>query len=102
MDRAHDRAGGEERGDRRWRPNADVVYRNLGGEVVLVHLQTNKIFALNATGARLWELLIEGHSHREIRERLLEEFTVTERELDREVEELLSTLQDERLVVAGN
>jgi hypothetical protein len=39
------------------RPEDDVVSRRLEDEVVLVHLRTNRIYKLNETGARLWELL---------------------------------------------
>ena len=39
-------------------------------EVVLVNLQTNRIFALNPTGARFWELLEGGAGRAEIEETL--------------------------------
>jgi hypothetical protein len=86
-------------GDRRWRPSTDVVHQDLSGEIVLVHLQTNRIYSLNPTGARLWELLVEGRSHDEIKQQLLEEFEVPEGELEREIEALLSSLRAEQLVV---
>ena len=47
-------------------PNPDVVSRRLGDDTVLVHLKTNRIFALNPTGARFWELLLEGMNRGEI------------------------------------
>lgn len=86
-------------GDRRWRPSPDVVHQNLRGEIVLVHLQTNRIYSLNPTGARLWELLVEGRSYDEIKQQLLEEFEVAENQLEREMEALLSSLRVEQLVV---
>ena len=75
------------------------MHQNLQGEVVLVNLQTNGIYALNTTGARLWELLAEGYPQGEIRQRLLDEFAVSEGELDRELGQFLAFLQSERLVV---
>ena len=80
------------------RPSPDVVYRELEGEVVLVHLKSNRIFALSQTGARLWELLAAGVSRDEIRRRLLEEFAVDAAQLDREVDELFVSLRAEQLV----
>jgi hypothetical protein len=60
------------------RPSADVVARRIGDGAVLVHLPTNRIFELNHTAARLWELLEEGLDHAQILARLAEEFEVDE------------------------
>ena len=51
-------------------PSPDVVARRVDDEVVLVNLQTNRIFALNSTGARFWELLEGGADRVEIEETL--------------------------------
>jgi hypothetical protein len=75
-----------------------VVARRLDEETVLVHLRTNSIFALNRTGARLWELLEAGHDRPEIRKRMLAEFDVGEAELDQEIERILESLASERLL----
>jgi hypothetical protein len=80
------------------RPSRDVVYEELADEVVLVHLGTNRIFSLNATGARLWQLLAAGHSASEIREQLSREFEVDPAELETEIDRLLAALSAESLV----
>jgi coenzyme PQQ synthesis protein D (PqqD) len=79
-------------------PVADVVYRELKGEIVLVHLGTNDIYALNETGARFWELLAAGHDRRAIRAQLLDEFDVEPVELDAEIDKLLGELAQAGLV----
>jgi hypothetical protein len=83
----------------RLRPSSEVVYQSLHGEVVLVHLRTNRIYALNTTGGRLWELLAEGCDHAELERRLLAEFDVDPAQLRQEVGELLASLVTEGLVV---
>jgi hypothetical protein len=83
---------------RRLEPTDEVVGQRLGDEVVLVSLQTNRIFELNRTSGRFWELLQEETDRDRIEERLLEEFDVTEAELSGEVDRLISSLADERLV----
>jgi hypothetical protein len=80
------------------RPDPDVVAQNVGGETVLVHLQSNKIFALNATGARFWELLNEGLPKHAIVDRMLSEFDVDEGTLRTEIDALVSALAREDLV----
>lgn len=80
------------------RPNPDTLAQRLGDEVVLINLKTDRIFVLNRTGARLWELLAARHTRAEIRQRLLEEFAVIDGQLDGEIESLLAALRHERLI----
>jgi hypothetical protein len=84
----------------RLRPSPDVVHQRLEGEIVLVNLKTNRIFALNRTGARLWELLEVGCDRSEISRQMQAEFDVDAAQLEQEIEALLSSLLDEELVVS--
>lgn len=96
MERSPSEAGGRE-----LRPDDDVVSRRLEDEVVLVHLRTNRMYTLNETGARLWELLKEGRGRAEIEDRLLQEFAVERDQLEEEVERIVSLLSREGLVSVG-
>jgi hypothetical protein len=82
-------------------PSPDVVSRRLGDEVVLVHLQTNRIFALNPTGARFWELLLGGMSRGEIEATLGSEYEVPAEQVAAEIDILVSELRRERIVGPG-
>lgn len=84
--------------DARLRPHPDVVARRVDDEFVLVQLVRNHVYALNRTGARLWELIAEGCSPAEALGPILEEFDVPEPELRREVNALLELLLREELV----
>ena len=75
-----------------------MVGQRLGDEVVLVSLQTNRIFELNRTGARFWELLQSESDRGRIETQLLEEFAVTGEELSAQVDQLIKSLDDEELV----
>lgn len=79
--------------------NPDVAYQRVGDEVVLVHLKTNQIYALNETGARFWELLAEGRAHAEIVATLTGEFAVDEARLDGEIGALLGDLAAAGMVI---
>lgn len=74
-------------------PNPDVVHERVGEEVVLVHLKTNQIYALNETGAVFWELFSAGMARPEIEVRMLEEFDVRPEELAKEIDTLLVELE---------
>ncbi|HUR73956.1 MAG TPA: PqqD family protein [Sporichthya sp.] len=65
-------------------PNEHVTFRRLGDRMVLIHLQTNDIFDLNETSARLWELLGEHGDVEQILTVLAEEFDVDPQQLQRE------------------
>jgi hypothetical protein len=82
-------------------PSPDVVSRRVGDEVVLVHLKTNRIFALSPTGARFWELLSDGRARPAIEEQLLEEYDVARDEVSAEIDALVETLRGEGLIGDG-
>jgi len=83
------------------KPNSNVLFKRLGDETVLFHLESDRFYELNGTAARFWELLNAGCDVTEIRERLLKEFDVDPDQLAREVETLLASLTQEDLV-SGN
>jgi hypothetical protein len=78
--------------------NPDVIFRRLESEGILVHMGTNHMYALSATGARFWELYSEGRTRTEIEEQLLVEFDVSREQLRAEIDSLLGDLARERLV----
>jgi Coenzyme PQQ synthesis protein D (PqqD) len=81
------------------RANAEVVARRMDEEVVLVHLGTDRIYTLNPTGARFWDLLESGLDRDAIKAALLAEFEVGETQLDAEIEALVAELSDQGLLV---
>lgn len=80
------------------KPSADVIFRRLGDEIVLFHLETDKFYELNGTAARFWELLQSGHDTNQIKLQMLGEFEVDPRSLMLEIETLLKTLRQEDLI----
>ena len=82
----------------RFRVNPDTVANRIGNQVILVHLQTDRIFELNRTAARLWELISDGCDLPEIQSRLLQEFDVTESQLAGEIQALLASLEKEQFL----
>lgn len=80
------------------RPHADVSWRRLGDEVVIVHLKTNQIYRLNRTAARFWELIAEGRDRAGAERVLAEEFDVGEDDLRQETTSLVNELSSEGLL----
>ena len=80
-------------------PNADVVARRMGAGVVLVHLATNRIFELNDTGARIWELINERVSEGRIVDALVREFNVGREQAGMELARVIGELRGEGLLL---
>jgi hypothetical protein len=80
------------------RPRPGVVARDMNGSAVLVHLDTNRIYELNATGARIWSMLEQGLDRSEIARRLGEEFGVAGNELEQSIDDILAELTREGLI----
>lgn len=87
---------------RRYRPHPDVIGQRLGNEQVLVHLPSERIFELNRTAARIWDLLQSTASLEEIERRLLTEFDISAEQLAVEMQQLVQSLLDKDLLVAIN
>ena len=81
-----------------FRPHPEVLARKVGEEIVLVHMGRNEIFALNSTGARLWELLAEGCSRSQAIDRLRSEFDAPDEAVEREAGSLIELLEREGLL----
>jgi Coenzyme PQQ synthesis protein D (PqqD) len=85
-----------------WRPDPDVITQLVEGETVLVHLQTNEIYALNPTATRAWDLLAAGSTRNEVEEALLQEFDVPPDQVRDEMDTLIAELVEKKLLLAGN
>jgi hypothetical protein len=83
----------------RFRSSPDAVATRVGDEMVLVDLKTDRIFSLNRTAARLWELLCEEYDRADVEHRMLEEFDVTPGELAEAIDRLVASLTENGLLV---
>ena len=89
---------GSPRSATRFRISPDVVYNRTGDDAVIVNVRTNRIYQLNPTSARLWELISAGNDRSDIERLMLQEFDVTEMQLRAEIDNLVAVLKDESLV----
>ena len=81
------------------RPSSDVVSRRVGDNVVLISLSTNRIYELNVTGARLWELMNSGSTPDTMVGQLVREFDITPDNATAELGTLMTLLRKEGLVI---
>jgi hypothetical protein len=82
------------------RHSADAVSNRLGDGGVVVNLRTNRIFELNATGMRAWELMGNGRTRAELESQLEAEFEGAPGRVRTELDQLIRDLAREGLVDA--
>ena len=76
----------------------DAVANRMGDQIVVVHVGTDRIFELNTTAARIWDLLSDGRDRKEIQQMVSQEFNVPESAVEKEIEQLLSSLISENII----
>ena len=86
------------RDDQVFRIPDDVLHQEVGGETVLLDLDSEQYFGLDAIGTRIWALLGEGRCAEEIVAVLLDEYDVDRERLAADVHELLGALLDAGLI----
>ncbi len=76
----------------------NVVHRRLGDTVVLVDLASDRIYELNWSAARIWELATAGLMPSEICHRLRREFEGAEASIQADITEAISWMCREGLL----
>jgi 2'-5' RNA ligase len=80
------------------RAQPDVVSQRLGEAGVLIDMRTGRMFELNVTGIRIWELVNSGRSLDEALSQLQQEFAAEPDTLSAEVARLIDELLREGLL----
>lgn len=80
------------------RPSEHVASERMGDELVLVHLQTNQVYALNETGMRVWELLATCDDRDALHSALGAEYDASSEEIAQTVAGVLDHLRAAQLV----
>jgi len=71
---------------------------DLGGELAILNLKTGVYYGLDEVGARIWSLLKENLTVREVRDRILNEYAVETAKCEEDLRRLLSELVRHKLV----
>jgi hypothetical protein len=85
------------------RIHTDVVWRDVDGEIVLLHVTTGQYYGLDGVAIRVWQLLEgDGTSLRKMCEALKQEYDVDPATVEADVSSLMDGLVTHQLVaVAG-
>ena len=78
--------------------SSDQVSTDLGQETVILGLQSDEYFSLKGVGARIWEIIQEPKTAREILNTILNDYAVEPERGERDLLAVLQELADEGLV----
>jgi hypothetical protein len=76
----------------------DVIFREIGGETVILNLKTERYLGLDEVGTRIWEVLQATGSVESTLKILLEEYDVEPSLLERDLNEFIDKLIENGLV----
>ncbi|AWW72917.1 PqqD family protein [Erythrobacter sp. KY5] len=86
----------------RFAVSADVVAREVGGELVLLDLSSGQYFGLDPVGGRIWELLAEGPRElAQLCDSVEAEFDAPRDRIEADLLSLAKQLKDQDLIVAA-
>ena len=80
----------------------DVISQEVSGETVLLDLESENYFGLDAVGTRIWQLIKENDNLQAIYDTLLEEYEVEEQRLQTDLEAILGEITQLGLVTLEN
>jgi hypothetical protein len=76
----------------RYQLSPDAVLRTAGDEALIVKLEAEDMFGLNATGAHVVQRLLDGQSVDALIDELAAEYLADRRDVERDVVDLVQTL----------
>jgi hypothetical protein len=77
----------------------DTLHRSLGGETVVINLETGLFFSLDRVGRRIWELIEEHREASAIEDILVSEFDEKREKVHADLQAFLDELTERALVV---
>ena len=80
----------------------DQISRDLDGEAVILNMKSGIYCGLNEVGARIWQLIQEPKSVKDLLDTLIKEYEVEPDRCEREVLALLQRMSDNGLIEVKN
>jgi Coenzyme PQQ synthesis protein D (PqqD) len=75
-----------------------VIWAEVGGDVIILNVETAVYFGLDGSGGHIWRELAEHGSLEKVLQSLNRQFDVAQDELRRDIEDLLNRLVEKGLV----
>ncbi len=76
----------------------EQIFTDLGGEAVILGLESSQYYSLNDVGTRIWDLVQEQKTVLEIRNTILDEYDVEPERCEKELLDILKDMASEGLI----
>jgi len=76
----------------------DVLSQQVSGEIVMLDLNGENYFGLDAVGTRIWQLLQEHSDLQKVYDTMLEEYDVEGEQLEKDLDEIITNLAEAGLI----
>lgn len=80
---------------------SNILFNKIEDEVVMLSLENNEYFGMEKVGSRIWELLENPLTFRQLINNLIEEYDVDERQCTKETITFIQKLEDKKLVITS-
>jgi len=80
------------------RTSLDAIAQEVNGETVILDLKSEQYFSLDTVGTRVWQLLQETTSLRQVFDQLITEYEVGPEQLEEDLVALIDSLVQEGLI----
>ena len=81
---------------------SDVVSEEISNEIVVINLETGFYYSLNQAASVIWNLILKRMAYKQILDYIIKNSAVKEEVAQKDLDELLSELIKERLIVQNN
>jgi hypothetical protein len=83
-----------------FRRKADLLFNEIDGEVVMLSIENGEYYGMDKVGSRIWELLDQPYSFKDLVGKLMDEYEVSEQQCSGDTLAFLKKLTDKKLIVS--
>lgn len=76
-----------------------IMTADMKGATVMLDIETGKYYNLGDVGGRIWEILEEEMTIKQLIEKLMQEYDVTEEQCQKDIEPFLEKMMERGLVI---
>ena len=76
----------------------DLLFNAIDGEVVMLSIENSEYYGMDKVGSRIWELLENPHSFKELVVKLMQEYEVSEEQCTEDTQAFLEKLAVKKLL----
>ncbi|MBN1791217.1 MAG: lasso peptide biosynthesis PqqD family chaperone [Bacteroidales bacterium] len=78
---------------------SDLLFNQIDGEVVMLSIENSEYYGMDKVGSRIWELLEQPVSFKELVGKLIKEYEVSEKQCIEDTLAFLKKLKDKKILL---